>query len=112
MKGFADSLPSIKQIRFKLNQIELLLTDGRIIIAPLSRFPDIKKLTASQRKQHHIIAGIGFDFDDCDEVYHISEFLGTDNSSVIPAQKSKTYKRQSLLTAFSEKSHDYKKNKK
>ncbi len=84
---------------FKGNNMHLLLADGRVIIVSLNKFPAIKHLSPSQKKKHHIMAGVGFDFDGSDEVYHISEFLGSDNSlsgiekKIIPYQQSRTLSR-------------------
>ena len=91
MKGYSESLPKIKSLDFKNGNIELHLQDGRIISAPLNKFPEIKKLSAAQRKQYHIMCGIGFDFDASDEVYHVSEFLGENNSLRELEKKIKPY---------------------
>jgi hypothetical protein len=49
--------------------------DGRIIIAPLSAFPSIKKLTMPLRKKWCLF-GNGFSFDDCNEVFYVEQILG------------------------------------
>jgi hypothetical protein len=87
MSGYSNKLPVIKSLKFTKVKIEILLVDGRCISAPLNKFPGIKKLSPAQKKKYHIIAGLAFDFDDSDEVYHISEFLGIDNSQ--PALEKK-----------------------
>ena len=91
MKGYSETLPKIKSLTFKGENIELHLADGRIISVPLNKFPEIKKLTPAQRKKHHIMGGVGFDFDASDEVYHISEFLGENNSLPELEKKIKPY---------------------
>ena len=76
MHGYVKSASYIKQIRFPRGKVELLLSDGRVIISPIDYFPEIKKLSPVQRSRYHIIGGVGFDFDDSNEVYHLSDFLG------------------------------------
>ena len=74
--SYLNSTYQLKDIRFKADTIELIFTDGRLLISPLKNFPAIKKLQPAQRKKYHIIGGEGFDFDDSDEVYHIADFVG------------------------------------
>ncbi len=74
--SYLNSNYTLKDIRFKSGNIELIFTDGRLLVTPLNHFPEIKKLTAKQRNKYHIIGGEGFDFDDSDEVYHIADFIG------------------------------------
>lgn len=76
MEGFADSNPHIKKLNFPKGKIEIFLKDGRIIIAPVNKFPSIKKLTSAQRKKWAILDGIGFDFQDSDELFHLYQFTG------------------------------------
>ena len=111
MKGYSDTAPRIKSLHFKNGSIELFLADGRIISAPLTSFPEIKKLTASQRKKYHIMGGVGFDFDDSDEVYHISEFLGQDNSLSTLERKIKPYAERTAFSYVAEPSVKYKRKK-
>ena len=111
MKGYTDTFPRIKSLYFKHDAIELYLADGRIISAPLSRFPEIKKLSSSQRKHYHIMGGVGFDFDDSDEVYHISEFLGQDNSLSTLEKKIKPYREQTSLSTVAEPAAKYKRKR-
>ncbi|MBI4930247.1 MAG: hypothetical protein HY841_05755 [Bacteroidetes bacterium] len=111
MSGYADTLPKIKALHFKNADMQLLLADGRIIIVPLSKFPAIKKLSSSQRKKYHIMAGVGFDFDGSDEVYHISEFLGADNSLSALERKINPYHQPSQLSRVAEPAAAYKRRK-
>lgn len=74
--SYLNSTLTLKDIRFKSTAIELIFSDGRLLISPLKNFPAIKKLTPAQRKKYHIIGGEGFDFDDSDEVYHVADFIG------------------------------------
>jgi hypothetical protein len=110
MSGYADTFPKIKALHFKGTDMHLLLADGRVIIVPLSKFPAIKKLSPSQRKKYHIMAGVGFDFDGSDEVYHISEFLGADNS--LSGLEKKIYPHHShTLSRVAEPPAKYKRKK-
>lgn len=77
VEGFYGIKPVIKKITFvQKGKFDLHLEDGRIIAVPFSKFPDVKKLTASQRKKWYILDDYGFSFDDCNEVYHIEQVLG------------------------------------
>ena len=78
VEGFWDLKPKIKKIDFENNKISVFMQDGRIIIAPLSKFPSIKRLTPEQRKNWYIF-GNGFSFNDCNEVFHIEQILGNYN---------------------------------
>ena len=76
IEGFWDVIPKIKKISFSIaDKIDIDLEDGRTIIAPLTYFPSINKLTTLQR-QKWFIFGNGFSFDECDQVYHIEQILG------------------------------------
>jgi len=72
---FWDLKPKIKKIDFVDNKILVYMTDGRVIISPLTKFPSIKKLTPEQRKKWYLF-GNGFSFDDCNEVFQIEQILG------------------------------------
>jgi hypothetical protein len=109
MKGYADTLPAIRSLRFKGAMMELHLADGRVISVPLKKFPSIKKLSPAQRKKHHILAGVGFDFDDSDEVYHISDFLGADNSLSTIQRKIHLYPAHAGFSKVAEPVAKYKK---
>jgi hypothetical protein len=49
---------------------------GKIIIAPLSQFPLIQELSAIERKKINIIDDQLIMFSDCNEVFHLEQFLG------------------------------------
>lgn len=77
MEGYLNKKAIIKKITFThKGKFDLQLEDGRVITVPLSIFPDIKKLTPSQRKKWYVLDDVGFSFDDCNEVYHIEQVLG------------------------------------
>jgi hypothetical protein len=76
VEGFWDIKPKIKKISFQIKgKISVFFEDGRVIIAPVSQFPNIKKLTSTQRRKWFLF-GNGFSFDDSNEVYHIEQILG------------------------------------
>jgi len=69
-------IPKIKTLSFEIKgKLSVTFWDGRMIVAPLSAFPSIKKLTMPQRKKWYLF-GNGFSFDDCNEVFHIEQILG------------------------------------
>ena len=79
VEGFAFQTPLMKSVRFLKERIIIGLEDGRTLSVPLSRFPTIQQLSAQQRRKYNISGGIALDFDDTQEVYHISDFLGRTN---------------------------------
>jgi len=71
----------IKNIKFEhKGKISVCLSDGRIIIVPLSYFPTIKKLSSIQRKKWQILDGVGFTFEDTDELFHLSRVFNGVNA--------------------------------
>lgn len=80
IEGFWNETPIIKCVSFDMKgKIKVVLQDGRIIIVPISKFPNIKKLSMSERKKWFLF-GNGFTFENCDEVFHIEQFLGNFNN--------------------------------
>ena len=76
-EGYQRGKPKIKKVMFDVKgMISLYLEDGRIISAPLGKYPSIKKLTHEQRKQLNIANDQILIFRDCDEIYHLQDFLG------------------------------------
>lgn len=76
--GFGQTKPIIKKIGFvRRGMLSVFFVDGRIIMVPLAAFPAIRKLTGAQRKEWYIIDDEGFSFDDCEEVFHIEQILGS-----------------------------------
>ena len=67
---------SMIQVDFVKDTVRIFLRGGRILFVPVNKFPEIKKLSSSQRKSYHISGGISLDFDESDEVYHLNELLG------------------------------------
>ena len=74
--GYSNTIPLIKEVNFPAGKIILYLMDGRIISLPIEKFPEIAKLTTAQRRRHKTLAGMGLMFDDCDTVFHVSDFIG------------------------------------
>jgi hypothetical protein len=91
MFGYSSSVPKIKMISFPKGRIELLLSDGRIVICPLTKFPEIKKLSSKQRKNYNLLAGLGLMFENSGTVYHISDFLGKCNEVGISVNQTEHY---------------------
>jgi hypothetical protein len=78
-EGIIGTAPAIDKISFELKgKMNIYLEDGRILIVPLSLFPSIKKLSESQRKKWHISDAQIILFADCDEVFHLEQFLGSE----------------------------------
>jgi len=76
MEGLVGIRPELKNISFERGKMYLHLKDGRIVMAPLTFFPSIKRLTTNQRMRWQIINNEGFTFVDGNEVYHIEQVLG------------------------------------
>ena len=69
--------PVIKKLDFSMRgHISIYLQDGRIIIAPLNKFPSIKKKSIEQRQQYGLADGNTINFQHYDEVYHLQDFMG------------------------------------
>ena len=79
--GYGNVTPLIKSANFRGDKMVIHLTDERVLILPMSKFPEIEKLTPSQRRKHKLLAGTGLMFDDLDTVFHVSDFLGQVNTS-------------------------------
>jgi hypothetical protein len=79
--GYTHTTPRIEMVRFPKGKIVLHLVDGRILIIPATKFPEIEKLTLSQKRKYKTLAGMGLMFESLDTVFHISDFIGTDVSS-------------------------------
>ena len=54
----------------------VILEDGREVVVSISRFPSTEALTSEQRQQWQSI-GESFTFEECDEVFHIEQVLGS-----------------------------------
>lgn len=76
VEGFWDVKPEIKDISFPLaEKMQVEFEDGRCLLFPISKFPNINKMTAEQRNNWYLL-GDGFSFEDCNEVYHVEQLFG------------------------------------
>ena len=76
IEGFWESTPNIKNISFPIRgKMQVDLSDGRVIVVPLSAFPSIQKLPKQEREKWFLIGG-GISFDKSNEVIHIEQILG------------------------------------
>ena len=77
MEGFTLNEPRIKNVEFDTKYVIVHLLDGRIIYAPLKKFPSIKKVSIESRKKYDIFNnGTMLDILAASEIYHIRDFLG------------------------------------
>ncbi len=84
IQGYLGVSPTIKKVTFEIrDKITIHLTDGRILIAPLSRFPSIRKLSEAQRKKYTIGDGVVLNFHDADEIFHIQDFFGVPEDYIV-----------------------------
>lgn len=67
----------IKDLNFTAHRGKLSarLTDGRIIIIPLSFFPDIKQMSVKERNKWMILDDQYFTFENMTKVYSIFDLL-------------------------------------
>ena len=77
IEGYININPEIEDINTDNKFIQVVLKDGRKLIIPLDKFESIKKLNLKQRKKVQIIGDNAFTFDDCAEVYHLEQLLGS-----------------------------------
>ncbi len=79
MNGIHKIRPSIKKLSFPAKgKMKLHLKDERDIIIPVKYFDKIRKLTKEQRNKWYVLDDQMFSFDDCDEIFHIEQVLGTE----------------------------------
>jgi len=67
----------IKNMNFteKRGKIVATLTDGRIIIVPVSFFPDIKNLSVRQREEWMVLDDQYFTFEHLTRIYSIVDLM-------------------------------------
>jgi hypothetical protein len=51
------------------------LTDGRIVIVPVSMFPEIKRLSLAQREDYMIMDDQYFSFDAISKIYSVKDIM-------------------------------------
>ena len=77
MCKYKDVNLGIKKLDFGLKRgmMAVYLTDGRVVIVPVSMFPDIKKLSLAQREDYMIMDDQYFSFDAMSKIYSIKDVL-------------------------------------
>ena len=71
---------NIEKILFDIpGKITIKIEDGRIFIAPLKYFPELKKLSIDQRKKYTIVDDRTILFSYADSVYHLEDFIGVES---------------------------------
>lgn len=78
MCKYKDTTLGIKKIdaNFKRGNLAFYLTDGRIVIVPVSMFPDIKKLSVAQREDYMIMDDQYFSFGATSKIYSVKDIIG------------------------------------
>ena len=68
----------IKKLDFneKRGKMAVYLTDGREVIVPVGLFPEIKKLSKTQREDYMILDGQFFSFEAISKIFSIKDILG------------------------------------
>ena len=77
MCKYKDTNLGITKIDFELKRgsMAFYLSDKRIVIVPVSMFPEIKKLSLSQRKQYMIMDDQYFSFDAISKIFSVKDIL-------------------------------------
>lgn len=103
MEGIIETTPIIDKIDFRIKRnIRIFLKDGRIVIIPLSYFPSLNRLNQKKRKNYHIVDGQILLFDNCDEVFHLEQFLGKEQKyryhfeQAIAAEPENKYEKKTI----------------
>ena len=77
MCKYTDTKLGIKKLDFneKRGKMAVYLTDGREVIVPVGHFPEIKKLSKSQREDYMILDGQFFSFEAISKIFSIKDLL-------------------------------------
>lgn len=77
MCKYKDTNIGIKRIDFgvKRGYMAFYLTDSRIVIVPVSMFPEVKKLSRAQREDYMIMDDQYFSFDAISKIYSVKDVL-------------------------------------
>lgn len=77
MCKFKDTDLGIKKLDFgmKRGMMAVYLTDGRIVVVPVSMFPDIKRLSRAQREDYMIMDEQYFSFEAMSRIYSVKDVL-------------------------------------
>ena len=78
MCRYTETILGIKKLDFneKRGKMAVYLTDGREVIVPVGLFPEIKKLSKSQREDYMILDGQFFSFEAISKIFSIKDILG------------------------------------
>ena len=78
MCRYTDTMLGIKKLDFneKRGKMAVYLTDGREVIVPVGLFPEIKKLSKTQREDYMILDGQFFSFEAISKIFSIKDILG------------------------------------
>jgi len=77
MCKYKDTNLGIKKLDFKMKRgaMAVFLTDGRVVIVPISMFPDIKKLSKAEREDYMIMDDQYFSFEAMSKIYSVKDVL-------------------------------------
>ena len=77
MCKYKDTNLGIKKLDFNVKRgaMAVFLTDGREVIVPIAMFPDIKRLSKSQREDYMIMDDQYFSFEALSKIYSIKDVL-------------------------------------
>lgn len=77
MCKYKDTSIGINKIDFgvKRGYMAFYLTDSRIVIVPVSKFPEVKKLSKAQREDYMIMDDQYFSFDAISKIYSVKDVL-------------------------------------
>ena len=59
----------------KRGMMAVYLTDGRIVMVPVSMFPNIKRLSRAQREDYMIMDDQYFSFEAMSRIYYVKDVL-------------------------------------
>ena len=77
MCKYKDTNLGIKKLdfNFKRGAMAVYLTDGRVVIVPISMFPDIKRLSKAQREDYMIMDDQYFSFEALSKIFSVKDVL-------------------------------------
>ena len=77
MCKYKDTNLGIKKLDFSLKSgtMSVFLTDGRIVLVPISMFPEIKRLTKAQREDYMIMDDQYFSFESLSKIFSVKDVL-------------------------------------
>jgi hypothetical protein len=78
--AFKSRKMKINKVSFRhKGMIAIELQDGRIFLVPLDKFPDIQRLTPSQRRMFTIVDDRSLFFRKSEYIYHLEDFIGLES---------------------------------